>query len=177
MVSPFRRRDASAAKAMTWLSIETSMLVSASVLPEAIRSQNWDNDVVDHQTVNMAFANNIYATFTMTAFTETSRRTIKITGTLGELEGARTAPEPPHDVLRIQETAFAVLYWQGLPIWLSAMKSRVITSSKPPRLKNPETISPSLLLSMGAAGTRSARSKRSSSRTGRIWETMSCKTP
>ncbi len=46
-----------------------------------------DNDVVDHQTVNMAFANNIYATFTMTAFTETSRRTIKITGTLGELEG------------------------------------------------------------------------------------------
>ncbi|MCI9317993.1 MAG: Gfo/Idh/MocA family oxidoreductase, partial [Oscillospiraceae bacterium] len=28
-----------------------------------------DNDVVDHQTVNLEFANNIHATFTMTAFT------------------------------------------------------------------------------------------------------------
>ena len=46
-----------------------------------------DNDVVDHQTVNMTFANGVCATFTMTAFTETCRRTIKLTGTLGELEG------------------------------------------------------------------------------------------
>lgn len=46
-----------------------------------------DNDVVDHQTVNMVFANGVCATFTMTAFTETCRRTIKLTGTLGELEG------------------------------------------------------------------------------------------
>lgn len=47
-----------------------------------------DNDVVDHQTVNMAFANDIHATFTMTAFTEKCFRTIKITGTLGEIEGS-----------------------------------------------------------------------------------------
>ena len=46
-----------------------------------------DNDVVDHQTVNALFANGVCATFTMTAFTETCRRTIKLTGTLGELEG------------------------------------------------------------------------------------------
>ena len=46
-----------------------------------------DNDVVDHQTVNLEFENNIHATFTMTAFTELCRRTIKITGTLGEVEG------------------------------------------------------------------------------------------
>ena len=46
-----------------------------------------DNDVVDHQTVNMAFEGNIHATFTMTAFTEQCRRTIKLTGTLGEIEG------------------------------------------------------------------------------------------
>ena len=46
-----------------------------------------DNDVVDHQTVNLTFANGVYATFTMTAFTETCRRTIKLTGTLGEIEG------------------------------------------------------------------------------------------
>ena len=47
-----------------------------------------DNDVVDHQTVNLEFANNIHATFTMTAFTERCYRTIKITGTQGELEGS-----------------------------------------------------------------------------------------
>lgn len=46
-----------------------------------------DNNVVDHQTVNMEFANNITATFTMTAFTETCHRTIKVTGTLGDVEG------------------------------------------------------------------------------------------
>lgn len=46
-----------------------------------------DNDVVDHQTVNLAFANQVCATFTMTAFTDTCRRTVKLTGTKGELEG------------------------------------------------------------------------------------------
>ena len=46
-----------------------------------------DNDVVDHQTVNLEFANNIHATFTMTAFTQSCHRTIKVTGTLGEVEG------------------------------------------------------------------------------------------
>lgn len=46
-----------------------------------------DNDVVDHQTVNLEFANNIHATFTMTAFTERCHRTIKVTGTLGDIEG------------------------------------------------------------------------------------------
>ena len=46
-----------------------------------------DNDVVDHQTVNLEFANNIHATFTMTAFTDTCRRTIHVTGTLGEIIG------------------------------------------------------------------------------------------
>ena len=46
-----------------------------------------DNDVVDHQTVNLEFANNIHATFTMTAFTQDCHRTIKVTGTQGEIEG------------------------------------------------------------------------------------------
>ena len=46
-----------------------------------------DNDVVDHQTVNLEFQNKIHATFTMTAFTESCHRTIKITGTLGDVEG------------------------------------------------------------------------------------------
>lgn len=46
-----------------------------------------DNDVVDHQTVNLEFANNIHATFTMTAFTQSCHRTIKVTGTAGDVEG------------------------------------------------------------------------------------------
>ena len=46
-----------------------------------------DNDVVDHQIVSLEFENNIHATFTMTAFTEQCRRTIKLTGTRGEIDG------------------------------------------------------------------------------------------
>lgn len=46
-----------------------------------------DNNVVDHQTVNLEFANHIHATFTMTAFTQDCHRTIKITGTRGEIQG------------------------------------------------------------------------------------------
>ena len=46
-----------------------------------------DNNVVDHQTVNLEFEGNIHATFTMTAFTQDCHRTIKVTGTMGEIEG------------------------------------------------------------------------------------------
>lgn len=49
-----------------------------------------DNDVVDHQTVNLEFEGNIHATFTMTAFTQTCHRTIRLTGTEGEIEGDMT---------------------------------------------------------------------------------------
>ena len=43
-----------------------------------------DNDVVDHQTVNLEFEGGCTAVFTMTAFTE--GRTIRIFGTEGEIE-------------------------------------------------------------------------------------------
>lgn len=46
-----------------------------------------DNDVVDHQVVNMEFENHVYGSFTMSAFTEDCYRTIKITGTKGEVKG------------------------------------------------------------------------------------------
>jgi predicted dehydrogenase len=44
-----------------------------------------DNDVVDHQTVNMLFDDQITATFTMTAFTKDGGRRLRVNGTLGEL--------------------------------------------------------------------------------------------
>ena len=46
-----------------------------------------DNDVVDHEVVDMEFENGATAVFTMTAFTKNTRRTIRVMGTLGELEG------------------------------------------------------------------------------------------
>ncbi len=44
-----------------------------------------DNDVVDHQVVNIQFDNDVIATFTMSAFCEGGRR-IRVMGTDGELE-------------------------------------------------------------------------------------------
>ncbi|NQX68766.1 Gfo/Idh/MocA family oxidoreductase [Paenibacillus alba] len=47
-----------------------------------------DNDVVDHQVVNLAFANEVTAAFTMSAFTNDCSRTLKLMGTKGEIRGA-----------------------------------------------------------------------------------------
>lgn len=46
-----------------------------------------DNDVVDHQVVNMLMTNDITITFSMCAFSGKCNRTIKVMGTMGELEG------------------------------------------------------------------------------------------
>ncbi|MGV3614705.1 MAG: Gfo/Idh/MocA family protein [Fimbriimonas sp.] len=45
-----------------------------------------DNDVVDHQVVAMEFAGGVTATFTMTAFTPTGGRFVRIHGTRGFLD-------------------------------------------------------------------------------------------
>lgn len=45
-----------------------------------------DNDVVDHQVVSMEFAEEVTATFTMTAFTQQGGRRLRVHGTLGEIE-------------------------------------------------------------------------------------------
>ena len=46
-----------------------------------------DNDVCDHQTVNLEFEDGIYGTFTVSAFSERCDRTLKITGTEGAIYG------------------------------------------------------------------------------------------
>lgn len=46
-----------------------------------------DNDVVDHQVVNIEFENNVTAAFSMCAFTNEYARTIKLMGTRGEVKG------------------------------------------------------------------------------------------
>lgn len=45
-----------------------------------------DNDVVDHQVVNMLFEHQVTATFTMTAFTRAAQRKTRIFGTSGEIQ-------------------------------------------------------------------------------------------
>jgi predicted dehydrogenase len=46
-----------------------------------------DNDVVDHQVVNLLFENDVTVAFTMTAFTNETFRNFKIMGTKGEIIG------------------------------------------------------------------------------------------
>ncbi len=65
-----------------------------------------DNNVVDHQVVNLEFENTGTASFVMTAFTQDCNRTLKIMGTRGELIGDMEkneivyqvfgAPDPVH---------------------------------------------------------------------------------
>lgn len=52
-----------------------------------------DNDVVDHQTVNMLFEDNVTVTFTMNAFNEGGRH-IHIMGTEGEIRAALDTDSP-----------------------------------------------------------------------------------
>lgn len=46
-----------------------------------------DNDVVDHQVVNLMFENDVTASFTMCGFTHEINRTLKLMGTKGEIRG------------------------------------------------------------------------------------------
>lgn len=46
-----------------------------------------DNDVVDHQVVNMEFEDHVTVTFLMTAFTAQGGRSIKVCGTKGDIVG------------------------------------------------------------------------------------------
>ncbi len=46
-----------------------------------------DNDVVDHQVVNLLFENDVTVSFTMTAFTKEGYRNFKIMGTKGDIIG------------------------------------------------------------------------------------------
>lgn len=58
-----------------------------------------DNDVVDHQVVNMLFEDDVTVSFTMNAFNKGGRN-IHIMGTRGELRGAMKEAQSPYMILR-----------------------------------------------------------------------------
>lgn len=72
------------------ISIDTSLKAREKALKEGIYGRcvfHCDNNVVDHQVVNIEFKNGVTAAFTMCAFTKDTSRTIKLMGTLGEIRG------------------------------------------------------------------------------------------
>jgi predicted dehydrogenase len=76
------------------LTVLTEELDTDEKILEAIRSGPYgrcvyrcDNDVVDHQVVNMEFEDNITASFTMCAFNNGGARSIKVMGTRGDIVG------------------------------------------------------------------------------------------
>lgn len=73
------------------ISVDTSLEARRKALMEGPYGRcvyHCDNNVVDHQVVNIEFANEVTAAFTMCAFTNDNSRTIKLMGTKGEIRGA-----------------------------------------------------------------------------------------
>jgi predicted dehydrogenase len=68
-----------------------------------------DNDVVDHQVVNLEFANGVTAVFTMCAFTDDVSRTIKLMGTDGEIRGVISRERNELEVLHFPSRSREVL--------------------------------------------------------------------
>ncbi|MBP3965838.1 Gfo/Idh/MocA family protein [Paenibacillus lignilyticus] len=68
-----------------------------------------DNNVVDHQVVNMEFANEVTASFTMCAFTKNESRTLKLMGTKGELRANMEKNEIELSWFGVNETETIVI--------------------------------------------------------------------
>jgi len=77
-----------------WMRYAVSNVISKGRVLKAIKDGPYgrcvyesDNDVLDHQVVEIEFEDEITAAFTMSAFTHEISRTIKVMGSLGEIRG------------------------------------------------------------------------------------------
>ena len=91
-----------------------SLDTSPAALTEALRSGPYgrcvyrcDNDVVDHQVVNLDFRKGATASFTMTAFANDEGRVIKVMGTRGEIIG-RAAENSINYVTYLDQTRHSI---------------------------------------------------------------------
>ncbi|HEY4386508.1 MAG TPA: gfo/Idh/MocA family oxidoreductase, partial [Ktedonobacteraceae bacterium] len=72
-----------------------------------------DNNVVDHQVVNMEFSNSVTAAFTMSAFTDDVSRTVKLMGTKGEIRGIISDRKSEIEVIDFLKRTHKVLNLQS----------------------------------------------------------------
>lgn len=86
------------------LTVLTTELDTLDSIMEAIQTSPYgrcvyhcDNDVVDHQVVNMEFEDGVTASFVMNAFANGGARNIKVMGTMGDIIGDMEA-----NVIKIQ---------------------------------------------------------------------------
>ncbi len=68
-----------------------------------------DNNVVDHQVVNMEFANTVTAVFTMCAFSNQINRSIRLMGTQGELNGTSNENKSEIELIEFSSGAHNVI--------------------------------------------------------------------
>ncbi len=72
-----------------------------------------DNDVVDHQVLTIAFANEVTAAFTMCAFTDDVSRSIKLMGSNGELRGIMDKHRSEIEVFQFSPRSHQVITLQN----------------------------------------------------------------
>lgn len=75
------------AKVVSIESTEKALLEALKTGPYGRCVYHCDNDVVDHQVVNLQFANGVTASLTMCAFTDKCERILNIMGTRGQIKG------------------------------------------------------------------------------------------
>lgn len=80
-------RDGSFAKVVSIQTDKESLLGALKDGPYGRCVYHCDNDVVDHQLVNLQFENGVTASLTMCAFTNKCERIINLMGTKGQLRG------------------------------------------------------------------------------------------
>ncbi len=77
-----------------------------------------DNNVVDHQVVNLEFEDDVTVTFSMCAFTKGGRE-LRVMGTKGELVGR-------HGETELQLYEFATSQWRSIPIESKAVDQTIV---------------------------------------------------
>ncbi|MFD1546812.1 Gfo/Idh/MocA family protein [Nonomuraea guangzhouensis] len=122
-----------------------------------------DNDVVDHQVVNLEFEGGVTVSFTMTAFTPALRRQTRIFGTHGSIEGDgdrldvtdfRTGEQETVDTRPVGDGTAAGGHGGGDKALVDAFLTAVRTRDRAPILSSPSESLHSHLIAWAAERSR-----------------------